>query len=78
MLKNKGNVISKQGITGKPKCYVLSMAGCSGMMFSLAIDEDAANELFDVADRHGRRANGRPQAFGPMAAQVDTSERSTE
>lgn len=57
MLKNKGDVIAEGGIAGKPKCYVpTKTSGGSGSFgqsstpatASLVIDEDIANELFDV------------------------------
>ena len=54
MLKNKGNVISEAGITGKPKCYI-PMKSSGGGFFSSApatvspaIKEDLANELFEM------------------------------
>ena len=81
MLKNKGNVISKQGITGKPKCYIPQKLSGGGMFgggsasFSLAVDEDTANELFDVVTDTVGEPTGEPQAFGPMAFQVDTSQK---
>ena len=81
MLKNKGNVISKQGITGKPKCYIPQKLSGGGMFgggsasFSLAVDEDTANELFDVVTDTVGEPTGEPQAFGPMASQVDTSQK---
>ena len=54
MLKNKDGVISKDGIKGKPKCYIPQKFVSGGMFgggtahFELAVDEDVANELFDV------------------------------
>ena len=54
MIKNKGNVISEAGITGKPRCYV-PMKSSGGGFFSsapatvsLAIKEELANELFEM------------------------------
>lgn len=54
MLKNKDNVISKDGISGKPKAYIPQkytsgdMFGTTPAGFELAIDEDVASELFTV------------------------------
>ena len=53
MLKNKGNIISKAGIAGKPKAYIPQKFDAGSMFnvetkFELAIDETVASELFDV------------------------------
>ena len=57
MLKNAGSVINKDGITGKPKCYIPTKVSGGGGFFgqpstpataSLILDEDMAGELFDV------------------------------
>ena len=54
MLKNKGNVISEAGISGKPKCYIPQKSSGGGFFSStpatvgLAISQDLADELFDV------------------------------
>ena len=55
MLKNAGNVISADGITGKPKAYIPQLLkGGNGFFdmtpkhFEMAIDETLANEIFDV------------------------------
>ena len=75
MLKNAGNVISKDGISGKPKCYIPQKFVSGGMFgggapahFELAIDEDVANELFDVVTDTVGEPTGKQMAFGPMAA----------
>lgn len=54
MLKNAGNVISKDGFGDKPRVYIPQLLSGGGMFsttparFSLAIDEDVANKYFDV------------------------------
>ena len=54
MLKNKGGVISEAGVSGKPKCYIPQKSSGGGFFsstaatVSLSIQEDLANELFDV------------------------------
>ena len=60
MLKNKGDIIKEGGPEGKPKAYIMkSTVGRMGAMFSLnsgatttapkmVINEDKANEIFDV------------------------------
>ncbi len=59
MLKNAGNVISSEGITGKPKAYIptkvevanefaIMMGAPASSDPELVIDEDAANEIFTV------------------------------
>ena len=54
MLKNAGNVISKDGLGDKPRVYIPQLLSGGGMFsttparFSLAIDEDVANKYFDV------------------------------
>lgn len=54
MLKNAGNVISKNGLGDKPRVYIPQLLSGGGMFsttparFSLAIDEDVANKYFDV------------------------------
>lgn len=55
MLKNKGNVLSAAGITGKPKCYIRQVLKGGSSFFSsepkyfaLAIDEELANSVFTV------------------------------
>ena len=75
MLKNKDGVISKDGIKGKPKCYIPQKFVSGGMFgngapahFELAIDEDVANELFDVVTDTVGEPTGKAVAFGPMAA----------
>ena len=74
MLKNKGNVISEAGISGKPKCYIPQKFVSGGMFgggtahFELAVDEDVANELFDVVTDTVGEPTGKQMAFGPMAA----------
>ena len=75
MLKNKDGVISKDGIKGKPKCYIPQKFVSGGMFgggapahFELAIDEDVANELFDVVTDTVGEPTGKQMAFGPMAA----------
>ena len=76
MLKNAGNVISKDGISGKPKCYIPQKFVSGGMFgggapahFELAIDEDVANELFDVVtDTVGEPTGVASSGFGPMAS----------
>ena len=84
MLKNAGNVISKDGISGKPKCYIpqklssgggLSFFGGGTSTFSLAIDEDAANELFDVVTDTVGEPTGVAQSFGPDANQGESTEK---
>lgn len=83
MLKNAGNVIAKGGITGKPKCYIpQKLSGGAGMFgmsstpaeFKLAIDEDVANELFDVVtDTVGEPTGTASPGFGPMASSEPAS-----
>ena len=75
MLKNAGNVISKDGIAGKPKCYIPQKFVSGGMWgggapahFELAIDEDIANELFDVVTDTVGEPTGVAKAMGPMAS----------
>ena len=54
MLKNAGNVISKDGFGNKPRVYIPQLLSGGGMFsttparFSLASDEDVANKYFDV------------------------------
>ncbi len=81
MLKNAGNVISKAGITGKPKCYIpqkftaASMFGGGTSGFSLAVDETIANELFDVVtDTVGEPTGKSSSGFGASAADDASSE----
>ena len=79
MLKNAGNVISKGGIKGKPKCYIPQKFVSGGMLgggtahFELAIDEDVANELFEVVTDTVGEPTGKAQAMGPMASAADVS-----
>ena len=75
MLKNAGNVISKAGITGKPKCYIpqkftgASAFGGGTAGFSLAVNETIANELFDVVtDTIGEPTGKASAGFGPNAS----------
>lgn len=80
MLKNAGNVISKAGITGKPKCYIpqkftaASMFGGGTSGFSLAVDETIANELFDVVTDTVGEPTGKSSGFGASAADDASSE----
>ena len=85
MLKNAGNVISKDGITGKPKCYIPTLLkGGSGFFdttpkhFELAIDETLANELFTVVTEtypaevpQDEAHEKQPMNMGPMASEPD-------
>ncbi|MBQ3267115.1 MAG: glycoside hydrolase family 3 C-terminal domain-containing protein [Atopobiaceae bacterium] len=85
MLKNKGNVLSAAGITGKPKCYIPTLLkGGSGFFdttpkhFELAIDPELANELFTVvtetypAEVPQDEAHEKQQTqMGPMASEPD-------
>ena len=54
MLKNAGNVISKNGLGDKPRVYIPQLLSGGGMFsttpakFQLALDEDIANKYFDV------------------------------
>ena len=79
MLKNAGNVISKDGIKGKPKCYIPQKFVSGGMLgggtahFELAIDEDVANGLFEVVTDTVGEPTGKAQAMGPMASAADVS-----
>lgn len=74
MLKNAGNVISEAGITGKPKCYIPQKFTGAGMFggtsgFSLAVDEEIANELFEVVtDTVGEPTGTASAGFGPNAS----------
>ena len=66
MLKNKDGVISKKGLGDKPKVYIPQHLVSPGFMasfdpyFELAIDEDAANELFDVVTDEIGEPTGKP------------------
>ena len=85
MLKNKDGVISAEGIQGKPKCYIPTLLkGGSGFFdttpkhFELAIDEELANELFEVVTETypdevpQDEAHEKQQTqMGPMAAEPD-------
>ena len=81
MLKNKGSIIAKGGIQGKPKCYIPQKLMSTGGMFSqgnkyftLAIDEDAANSIFTVlTDTVGEPTGTAAAAVGSMAAQQSVS-----
>ena len=54
MLKNSGKAIAKGGVSGKPKAYIAQKLVTGSFMstdpahFEMAIDEDAAKELFTV------------------------------
>ena len=81
MLKNAGNVINKSGITGKPKCYIpqkftaASMFGGGTASFSLAVDEDVANDLFEVVtDVVGEPTGVASAGFGPTASTETSSD----
>ena len=79
MLKNKGNVISSAGLGDKPKVYIPQHLVSPGFMssfdpyFELAIDEEVANELFDVVTDEVGEPTGKSSTtmgFG-MADAVD-------
>ena len=82
MLKNKGNIISKDGITGKPKCYIPQVLEQGGGFFSTKdpefkpiIDADSASEIFDVVTDTVGEPTGTPQAMGgPMGGQPTSND----
>ena len=82
MLKNAGNVISKDGLGDKPRVYIPQLLSGGGMFsttparFSLAIDEDVANKYFDVltdtvGEPTGKASGGFPGMPAPDNASSD-------
>lgn len=82
MLKNAGNVISKDGLGDKPRVYIPQLLSGRGMFsttparFSLAIDEDVANKYFDVltdtvGEPTGKASGGFPGMPAPENASDD-------
>ena len=68
MLKNKGNVINPDGLGDKPKAYIPQTYFEAGFFsavpshFELSIDEEVANELFDVVTDDLTEVDGTPTA----------------
>ena len=80
MLKNKGGVISSAGLGDKPKVYIPQVLSGGGMFsstpstFGLAIDEEVANEYFDVVtDTVGEPTGTSGGGFPGMPAAEDAS-----
>ncbi len=80
MLKNAGNVISKDGLGDKPKVYIPQALVGGGMFsttpakFQLALDEDIANKYFDVlTDTVGEPTGKAFGGFPGMPAPADAS-----
>ena len=80
MLKNAGNVISKDGLGDKPKVYIPQVLSGGGMFsttpakFQLALDEDIANKYFDVlTDTVGEPTGKAFGGFPGMPAATDAS-----
>jgi len=78
MLKNKDNIISADGLGDKPKAYIPQVLKGGGMFsteearFELGLDEDIANEYFDVVtDTIGEPTGQAAGGFGPNAAPAD-------
>ena len=80
MLKNAGNVISKDGLGDKPKVYIPQVLSGGGMFsttpakFQLALDEDIANKYLDVlTDTVGEPTGKAFGGFPGMPAATDAS-----
>ena len=79
MLKNKGNVISKEGLGDKPKCYIPQTLVGGGMFsttpakFRLALDEELANEYFDVVTDAVGEPTGKPGGAFPGMPAMDNA-----
>ena len=81
MLKNKGKVISKKGVQGKPKAYIPQILKNSGGMFGnggtskfeLAIDEDGAKEIFDVLTDTVGEPTGKAQVMAMPGQKAESS-----